>query len=78
MGGERETKGKAAVSTKPGAEFTSGDVRVHESGGEVHFHVSGEKLKVAVPVRMWYVAMEKLVSSPGEVFEFIDPDSETQ
>ncbi len=64
MGGERETNVKSTPSAKSGSTEV-GSIRIHESGGEVHFHDDKRKLKVAVPVASWYAAVENL-SSLGE------------
>ncbi len=51
MGGERE-------DTIPAKKTAKGDIlgtiRYHESGGEVHFHDDVAKLKVAMPVAIWF------------------------
>ncbi len=45
MGGERETNVKSTPSAKSGSTEV-GSIRIHESGGEVHFHDDKRKLKV--------------------------------
>lgn len=75
MGGERETH----VKSKPKSGSTEvGALRIHESGGEVHFHDDKRKLKVAVPVATWYDATSLLLAQrPGDAWTFVDPVQHT-
>lgn len=73
MGGERETvvesKKKASGATKVGK------IRIHESGGQVHFHDDDAKLKVAVPVSSWFEIFQKVSTGGSETV--IDPVNKT-
>lgn len=51
-------------------------VRMHESGGEYHFHDDDNKLKVAVPVAHWQAALRSLGQQAG-VRYFYDHASST-
>lgn len=76
MGGERETIGSQKIETQTGTEII-GSVRYHESKGQIHFHDDKNKLKVAVPVAVWYKAWNSLLSSvPGE-WNYADIDNGT-
>ncbi len=83
MGGQRET----LLETKPRAKTsgtidiaTVGKIRVHESGGEVHFHDDDNKLKVAVPAADFWQKWRLLQPNyPAESHDtvFMDLDNGT-
>ena len=75
MGGANETT-VAASPTVTGKGANLGDIRIHESQGEVHFHSDSSKLKVAVPVAVWYKAWTELVNKGGE-FCYVDTQRKT-
>lgn len=75
MGGVNESVVKNDVEDAMGA---CDGVRVHVSGGEVHFHDDVRKLKVAVPVSRWYAIWGKLRDLSMESATLIDPDRLTQ
>jgi hypothetical protein len=70
MGGEREI---VCPSKDIGKGMTLGDIRIHESDGDVHFHDDSSKLKVAVPCGVWFSAWLKLMVYGGN-FSYIDTD----
>lgn len=80
MGGEREdvieTRPKGRKSPEATELKTAGQsIRIHESNGEVHFHVDKEKLKCAVPVGEWWKAWNVIAASMRkgmELFYFVD------
>ena len=74
MGGERETTVAAAISKK--GETQVGDIRLHESDGEVHFHADSSGLKVAVPSGIWFQAWMRLMDQGGS-FTFVDTSRNT-
>jgi hypothetical protein len=90
MGGDRETflepaeKAQSAQGPASPAAGVMGSVggntgnriRIHESGGEVHFHDDTTKLKAAVPVSEWFRAWQKLSSQPQRQ-QFFDPKNNT-
>lgn len=73
MGGERETvvAQKRPAKTATG-EHTVGKIRIHESGGEVHFHDDARSLKVAIPTATWFSAWENLSCGKTKKFEYVD------
>jgi hypothetical protein len=78
MGGKNEMKvqekaDKAATEIK----FANQTVRIHESGGYVHFHVDAEKLKVAVPAGIWFSAWEKISTQGIESWTYFDVETKT-
>jgi hypothetical protein len=75
MGGEREIKVSSSKSDKN--KTTIGDVRIHESNGEVHFHSDASNLKVAVPSGVWYRDWARLVDIGGTC-TFVDIDRSTR
>ena len=75
MGGERETTVCQSKATSKKA--TLGDIRVHESNSEVHFHADSSKLKVAVPTGIWFQAWMRLMDQGG-TFSFIDSERGTR
>lgn len=90
MGGANETKVDQKSSAKPAgkcphcdmpwdASPTSviGSVRVHESGGEVHFHDDKSKNKVAVPVAVWYDRYENLLAGGVDSIRYVDTVNKT-
>jgi hypothetical protein len=74
MGGERETT--VASKSQDKNKTTIGDIRIHESNGEVHFHSNSSKLKVAVPSGIWYRDWTRLVDLGGTC-SFIDVERST-
>jgi hypothetical protein len=64
MGGANQFEAPASVEAKGVIEL--GTVRIHESGGKVHFHADAQNLKVACPVASWFSAWEKISQTPGE------------
>ena len=74
MGGERETTVAAAISKKGSAKI--GDIRIHESKGEIHFHVDSSNFKVAVPSGVWFQAWMRLMDQGGS-FTFVDAKRNT-
>ncbi len=63
MGGERETTvEQKSPESQPKEESPQkvGKLRIHESGGKVHFHDDDRKLKVEVPVSEWWKAWDYL------------------
>ncbi len=78
MGGEREFKTPAKKSgSKKDREQTIGELRIHESEGEVHFHDDAKKIKVAMPVATWYSAWERIWKEPNTEFNFADAENGT-
>jgi hypothetical protein len=71
MGGEREIE--TNMSNRE-AGTNMGDIRIHEKNGEVHFH--SKKLKVAVPVGIWFQAWMRLMDLGG-TFKFFDIERNT-
>ena len=78
MGGKNETKIQDKVE-KSSAQFSSGNqaVRIHESGGCVHFHVDAENLKASMPVATWFSAWERLSTQIPSIFRFYDTEKKT-
>jgi hypothetical protein len=70
MGGEREETVAVKGKGKSGEE-TVGNIRFHEKDGEVHFHDDANKLKVAVPVSVWWDAWNT-VSGRRTDWDYID------
>ncbi len=88
MGGDRETflEGKTPGPTSNDvsgsvANATGGRLRIHQSGGEVHFHDDDAHLKASVPVAEWWKAWETL-SKASQIYSPIvfctDPVNNTQ
>jgi len=76
MGGERETK--VPKSQSQSTPTSLGDIRIHESGGEVHFHDDKSKLKVAVPVAEWWKEWQRLKTpSVSQQWDYIDSINST-
>ncbi len=73
MGGERETK--VPKSQSQSTPTSLGDIRIHESGGEVHFHDDKSKLKVAVPVAEWWKEWQKLKAATPIAAQWVYVDS---
>ena len=61
MGGDREF----TVPADKAVLSNVGDLRVHESKSQVHFHADDSDLKVAVPVDRWFTAWERLCTELG-------------
>ena len=72
MGGEKEFKTEAKRRSVKGGDQTIGELRIHESKGEVHFHDDAKALKCAVPVATWYSAWERMWQDPNSEFNFAD------
>jgi len=47
-------------------------IRIHESGGEVHFHNDAAGLKAVVPVTAWWAAWDKLKSLQISNWSYLD------
>lgn len=47
-------------------------VRIHESGGQVHFHVDEEGLKVSIPVAEWWKGWQSIKHHTYNNYEYID------
>lgn len=84
MGGERETfleKNKDSEEETSIAQEKGRSIRLHQSGGYIHFHDDAKKkLKCAVPVAVWWKAWERLRgATPGEPqeFSFVDAAEKT-
>ena len=77
MGGKNETVVPAKKSSKSGSPVEIGSLRVHESGGEIHFHDDSKKLKCAVPVSTWYLAWSNLWKNISESWMFADMKNKT-
>jgi len=82
MGGEREAYMEAGDKSKkkdtpPGSVAgivgsTAGSrIRIHQSGGEIHFHDDANKIKCAVPVAEAWKGWEQIRCQPGR-FEWVD------
>lgn len=54
-----------------------GSVRVHESGGEVHFHDDKSENKVAMPVAVWYERYENLLAGSVDSVRYVDAVNKT-
>lgn len=69
MGGDREftTPAKEVITGQP-----IGNLRVHENGGEVHFHDDDAKCKVAVPVAEMFAAWDKISDGRMAKFKYHD------
>lgn len=76
MGGERETVVEQKATSDAGV-ITAGSIRIHESGGEVHFHDDAAGRKVAVPVAVWFERYEALLSGAVDSVRCIDPVNDT-
>lgn len=78
MGGERETVAEQRVQPEIGGDpVVVGTVRYHENKGQIHFHDDANKLKVAIPVSVWYRAWGNMCSSLPSEFHYADPDEGT-
>ncbi len=75
MGGERETVVAQKSSTSPEATLL-GEIRIHESKGEVHFHDDKAKLKVAIPVHVWSSVWQELSTLRKTKWTYADSDNE--
>jgi len=53
-------KQKKLLKKKKKQKSTKQALRIHESGGEVHFHNDDAGLKAAVPIAAWWAAWDKL------------------
>lgn len=74
MGGERETLVPQKTRKTDGSSHEIGQIRIHESNGEVHFHDDTNKLKVAVPSATWFSAFEKaLENMDSHEWSYVDP-----
>lgn len=52
------------------------EIRIHESGGDIHFHDDAAGLKAAVPVAQWWKAWAGLKSGDGD-WTFVDTANST-
>lgn len=73
MGGAHETVVPAAA--KGGSSVTAGNLRVHENGGEIHFHDDQQNLKTAVPVADWWNIWGRIAN--GGRSHFVDTVNKT-
>jgi hypothetical protein len=76
MGGEREVNVASSVKNSAQSPIEIGNVRIHESGGKVHFHSDAKNLKVAVPSAKWFEAWTKLSQSPNK-WSYVDHENKT-
>ena len=85
MGGDRETmldqaqqaRGPAVAGSETTIAQPAGrnPIRLHQSGGHIHFHDDIRKLKVAVPAAKWWKAWDNLQGClPGDPrhFSYVD------
>jgi hypothetical protein len=77
MGGENEQTIPKSGNGGAEAPIQTGTIRVHTSGGEVHFHDDASKLKAAVPVSLWYKVWEQLRSCQQRVWDYHDAQNGT-
>ena len=82
MSGEYEKEIESKPKGKSTAKVDIGDsqkLRVHVSGGEVHFHDDGKnKIKAAIPVAVWFAAWEKLRTLQTASWEFLDAGNDSR
>jgi hypothetical protein len=78
MGGAREFTLPAKSTAKVDAGRVVGGLRIHESGGEVHFHDDDLSIKVAVPVAKMSAAWDKLSGGNKKKFKYRDPANGTE
>jgi len=80
MGGAREAK--VAAKKADGKEQKLGELRFHESGGQVHFHDDKNKLKVAIQAGRWYQEWQNAVKAACEngmaAFQYRDHINKSQ
>jgi hypothetical protein len=77
MGGDRESFVAKNKTHIVGRGSSVGQIRIHISDGEVHFHDDTAKLKAAVPVDIWYLVWNKLLSRDTGAWAFADAVNET-
>lgn len=77
MGGERQFEAPAETKTDTG-ENVIGNLRIHESNGEVHFHDDNNGLKAAVPTAIMFEAWENLSSDQKKKFNYKDRTNRTE
>jgi len=77
MGGENEFKTKAKKTGTKGESTTVGELRIHESKGEIHFHDDVKNLKCAVPVVTWYEMWQRMWKEVNGEFNFVDSKNGT-
>lgn len=73
MGGSREFVTPA--SEKSGEEHCGkviGNIRIHESNGEIHFHDDDNNLKTAVPVADMFSAWQRLADGKISKYDYKD------
>jgi hypothetical protein len=79
MGGENE---KVLSTKSKGTAFlgstNAGKIRMHENGGEVHFHDDANKLKVAVPVADYWSRFNNWINDPQKPLQFIDSNRKAE
>ena len=79
MGGIAEDVIEQPARTEsPSARGVVGNVRFHESGGEVHFHDDVNKLKVAIPMASWWRTWQDLSSGSTKKARLVDPARKTE
>jgi len=79
MGGEHEVKITKAPAVK-GAILTQFDqqvleIRIHEKGGNTHFHCDENHTKVSVRSFVWWGAWEKLATLQQQHWRSYDPET---
>lgn len=75
MGGDREfTTPAKSIETSEHI----GNLRIHESNGEIHFHDDSNSLKVAIPSADMFAAWEKLSTGQKKKFSHKDRTNGTQ
>ena len=76
MGGDRETI-IPQKTVEDGKSVTVGSVRIHQKGGEIHFHDDEKRLKVAVPADQWMAAYQEMSNHLPATRQFFDPTRKT-
>jgi hypothetical protein len=77
MGGARETTVSSKATESDKKKKTIGDIRIHESNGEVHFHSDTSKLKVAIPVGVWFHDWANFIHHGGS-YSYVDHERSTK
>lgn len=70
-----ESKGSRETTVQKGVLFRKNplqQIRFHESGGKVHFHVDKEKLKCVVPVAIFWAAWAQIKSEDEDYWGYTD------
>lgn len=82
MGGEREQ----VVQDKPGkrtpteiqSQRGAQKIRIHESGGQVHFHDDKGNLKVAIATAKYWSKWEEIREGKLSLWTFQDPQNKSE